>query len=147
MEERAVTYRPMGAFFTLSVFTLGLYWLYLLYSWAGDINRLYGSPHYSPRWVVLTTLLTLGLAGFWYHWRFARELLLIGTIASASGDSSPAPSHELPSRVAIGLGLSVLISLFSGGLALFLSIAVLLWAAWQVQAALNTMVKPDLARI
>jgi hypothetical protein len=124
-------YRPLGSFAARFTLTLGLYWLWLLASWAGEINRLYGSRRWSPVWIVGTTLLTLGIAGFYYHYKLTGELPMAATVHGT------ALEPELSSRVAVGLGLSVIISFFSGGLALFLSIAVLGWAAWQTQAALN----------
>ena len=126
------TARGLGAFAGFFVLTAGVYWLWLLRSWAHDINELYGSRRFSPNQIVLLTVLTLGIAGFYYHWRLATELPAASIAAGAPAD------HEMPSRVWIALALSVAVSFFSGGLALLLSMVLLGWASWQVQRSLNT---------
>lgn len=59
---------------TLSLVTLGLYNVYLVWAWAREINGLVGARRFNPRIVLVVSLLSLGLGAMIYECFFSLEL-------------------------------------------------------------------------
>jgi hypothetical protein len=60
-EAADVKYRDVALFVLLNVVTLGIYWFYLAYQWAKEINGLHNRVKYQPVIVLLVSILTCGL--------------------------------------------------------------------------------------
>jgi hypothetical protein len=66
--------RDLAIFVLLNLVTLGIYWFYIVYQWSKQLNGLLGRVKYPPIVVLLTTILTCGLAGFIFECLFAFDV-------------------------------------------------------------------------
>jgi hypothetical protein len=58
----------------LSIVTLSLYNIYLVWRWTIELNRLHGQPQRKPVWVLVLGILTMGIATMIYECLYAREV-------------------------------------------------------------------------
>ena len=72
-EAADVERRDVAILVLLFVVTLGLYWFYLAYHWAKEINGLLGRAKYQPVVVLLVSIVTCGLAGLVFEVLFALD--------------------------------------------------------------------------
>lgn len=133
MDVRALTVRPLGSFATWYTLTLGLYAPYLLVRWSQDLNRASERPAFGLGKVIGTTILTLGFASLYWQWRIARELVAAGMARGVRIDPNT------PTHVVLASTLSVVVSLFSGGLAIVLGLVFAGWSCWRIQDAFNAL--------
>jgi uncharacterized protein DUF4234 len=70
--------RSIGVFVLLCIITLGIYWFYLVYHWAKEVNGLVGRAKYPPLVVLLVNILTCGLAGLAFECLFAFDVAETG---------------------------------------------------------------------
>jgi hypothetical protein len=115
------------------VLTLGLYAPYLLWRWSQDLHRATGGREFRPWTVIWTTIATLGFGTLYWQWKMARELVSTGFGRGVRIDPN------LPTLVVLGTTLSVVVSLFSGGLAIVLGLVFAGWACWKLQDAMNSL--------
>ena len=66
--------RDIGLFVVLCIVTLGIYWFYLVYHWAKEVNGLAGRAKYPPLVVLLVSILTCGIAGLVFECLFAFDV-------------------------------------------------------------------------
>lgn len=133
MDTTQFRIRTLGSFTARYALTLGLYWPWLLYSWAADLYRASGQQQPRPLWVMGTTVLTLGFGALYWHWRIARELVGLGMQRGVRVDPN------LPTYVLIASGLSVVVSALSGGVAILLGLVFAAGACWMTQNAFNAL--------
>ncbi len=66
--------RQLAAVGALSIVTLSLYNIYLVYAWAKDLNQLLGQPRRNPNTVLILSIVTLGIAPLVFECLYAREV-------------------------------------------------------------------------
>lgn len=114
----------------LTLFTCGIYGLYLLYRWAEEINVLSGTRRFNPVVVLVVSIVTCMVGAVVYHVLFAFE---VERMAAQSGVAGRQAS----------LGAIVLSVLVGGILLSFLGVPASLVtgpvAYWLVQAELNKL--------
>lgn len=66
--------RDIALFVLLNVVTLGLYWFYVAFRWAKELNGLHGRAKYSPWLVLVTSILTCGIIGLVFECLYAFDL-------------------------------------------------------------------------
>lgn len=66
--------RDIAVFILLSIVTLGIYWFYVSYHWAKEVNGLVGRAKYNPVLVLVINLLTCGLAGLVFEALYAIDI-------------------------------------------------------------------------
>ncbi len=69
-----VEHRDIAIIVLLMIVTLGIYWFYLCYVWAKEINGLAGRVKYQPWAVLLVNIVTCGLAGLVLECLFAFDI-------------------------------------------------------------------------
>ncbi len=121
----------------LSFFTVSIYNFYLLFSWAKEINHLYGRPRHSPVVVLLVSILTLGIGACVFECVFAVDL------GKLSGQHKVEMSFGSFSSVVIALNVSaVVLCLIPFGVILGFPVGVA--ATVLIQRELNRFVSPVL---
>lgn len=74
-EAADVKHRDIAVFVLLNVMTCGIYWFYVSYQWAKELNGLQGRPKYQPGIVLLACILSCGLAGLVFECLFAFDIV------------------------------------------------------------------------
>lgn len=69
-----IKHRDITVFILLCVVTLGIYWFYVSYHWAKEVNGLLGRPKYNPVLVVVVNVVTCGMAGLVFESLFAFDV-------------------------------------------------------------------------
>lgn len=129
---RRIERREPGIFALLNLVTIGFYSDYLAYRWAEDLNALLGRRKYDPAVVLVFGLLTCTIGFSVFAIAYAYDLERIG---QAAGD--PQRGEHLGSYVLILILLAMVISVFTGGLALLLSMVIWVSAFWLIQNEIN----------
>jgi hypothetical protein len=73
-EHPIIKRRHLALVAVLSIVTLSIYNVYLVYAWACDLNRLAGRARRNPTTVLIVSIITLGLAALIYECLYAREV-------------------------------------------------------------------------
>ncbi len=131
-EAADVQRRDIGLFVLLCIVTLGLYWFYLGYHWAKELNGLAGRVKYQPLVFLLVNIFTCGLAGMVFECLFAFDIA-----EHTKADGIKGRMENLAGWV-IGLNCTaVVVSLIPFGLILGLPLGTL--ASVLVQVELNNL--------
>ena len=73
-EAADVKHRDLAMFVLLNVVTCGIYWFYVSYHWAKELNGLQGRPKYHPGIVLLVNIVSCGLAGLVFECLYAFDI-------------------------------------------------------------------------
>ena len=76
-EAADVKHRDIAVFVLLCVVTLGIYWFYLAYHWAKELNGLHGRVKYQPVVVLLVSIVTCGIVGMVFECLYAFDIAQI----------------------------------------------------------------------
>jgi hypothetical protein len=131
-EAADVERRDIGIFVLLCVVTLGLYWFYVGYQWAKEINGLAGRVKYQPLVFLLVNILTCGLAGMVFECLYAFD---IAEHTQSRGIKNRL--DQLPMWVIVLNSVAVVASLTGVGIVLALPLGML--ASVLVQVELNKL--------
>jgi hypothetical protein len=102
-----IRHRDIAIFVLLNVVTLGVYWFYLAYQWAKEVNGLLGTRKYDPGIVLLVSILSCGVAGLVFECLYAFDIA-----AAAKSRGVPDRREQLPTWVIVcnclAMGLSLI---------------------------------------
>jgi hypothetical protein len=121
--------RDLGTIIALSIVTLGIYTIYLIASYADDMNAILGRKKYNAGTVLLLSILTVGIAAVVYHIRYADDFQ---TIARENGKDSSIGALVLIMQLS-----ATALAIFTAGLGYFISLFLSIWAIWLVQNEIN----------
>jgi len=124
--------RNIGIVVLLSVVTLSIYNIYLMGTWANDINYLENRKKHNSIIVVVLGVITLTFALLVWEIVYAYDLQRI----TANRDV-PGRNASLGSFVLILNIVAIAVGLLSGGFAFILSCALEIWAYCLIQKELN----------
>lgn len=131
-EAADVQHRDIATFVLLMVVTLGIYWFYVSYQWAKELNGLSGRMKFQPLVVLLTSIVTCGIAGMVFECLFAFD---IAEQTQARG--LKARMDALPTWVIATNCAAIVLSLIPFGFAIGLPLGIL--ASVLVQVELNKL--------
>jgi hypothetical protein len=131
-EATDARFREISLFVLLNVATCGIYWFYIAYEWAREVNGLVNRAKHPPVVVLLVSLITCGVGGLVYEILFAAD---IAAAAEARGVADRRP--DLQTWV-IGLNVAAFtISMIPFGFILGLPLGI--WASVMIQQELNKL--------
>ena len=84
-EAVIVKHRDISIFVLLCVVTLGIYWFYLAYHWAKEVNGLYSRVKYQPVVVLLVSIATCGIVGVVFECLYAFDIAQISKSRGVAG--------------------------------------------------------------
>ena len=125
----------------LILVTCGIYYFILLYRWIAAINDASDKPLVDPAVGIILSIVTCGIATIYYEYeivaraeKIARKPLPEGVVRSPE---LKAPASNLKEIVLFGSIASFVLSLFSVGFLLAMTILFTLWLTFAIQQALE----------
>ena len=104
--------------FVLSLVTLGIYNLILLYRWIQTLNKVRGRSIIDPTLAIVFSVITLGIASIYYDYQVVKEYELIikevGEQKTSIGNLNP-PPNNLKELVLYGNIFIIVLSLVTAG--------------------------------
>jgi len=134
--------RDTGIVVLLSVVTLGIYYIYLMGTWANDINHLARREKHKSILVVIVGIITCTIALYVWEIVYAYDLQKIAADRDTPGRNASLGSFVLILNIA---GISI--AFLSGGLAVILSIGIGIWAYCLIQKELNIFAEQELQQV
>lgn len=131
-EAADVKYRDVALFVLLNVVTLGIYWFYLAYQWAKEINGLHNRVKYQPVIVLLVSILTCGLGGLVFECLYAFDIVEATRSRGVAGRL-----EQLPMWVIVCNSVAMVGALIPFGIVLALPLGIL--ASVLIQVELNKL--------
>jgi len=131
--------RDIGIVVLLSIVTLGIYYIYLMGTWANDINHLAKREKHNSILIVIVGVITLTLALLVWEIIYAYDLQKIAADRDTSGRNASLGSFVLILDV-----LAIAVGFLSGGLALIVSCGLGIWAYCLIQKELNILAEQEL---
>ena len=107
-EVSDIKHRDIAVFVLLNFVTMGIYWFYLCYCWAKEINGLEGRVKYQPAIVLLASIVTCGIAGLVFEILYAID---VGQATEARG--VPGRMEQLAAWV-VGLNVVAMLASATG---------------------------------
>jgi len=124
--------RTLGKFLLFSIITLTFYGAYLAVRWAADVNHIIRRPKYNSAIVLVLGIVTLTIGFVVVVVIYAFDLERRGSAISLNGRLENLGVYVLTANI-----LGIAIGLFSGGVAIILSLVISVIAFWLVQNELN----------
>ena len=152
LNTESFEYRDQGTVALLLIVTCGIYYFVLLADWLKVIKKnknLQGLLSVDPVQAVVLTIITCSAASIYFNYKVARDAAAItkksgGNTSSIRKGLNP-PLENLPEIILWGGIISFLISIFSGGVLLFLDVIFAIWSTIALQKSVEYMagIKPN----
>ena len=146
IDKTSLEYRDQGTVALLLIVTCGIYYFVLLADWLKVIKKnknLQGLLSVDPAQAVFLTIITCSAASIYFNYKVARDAAAI--TRRSGGNTSPIrkglnpPLESLPEIILWGGIISFLISIFSGGVFLFVDIVFAIWSTIALQKSVEFM--------
>lgn len=131
-EAADIKHRDIATFVLLMIVTLGIYWFYVSYQWAKELNGLSGRMKFQPLVVLLTNIVTCGIAGLVFECLFAFDLAEQTQARGLKGRMEALPTWVIATNC-----LAIVLSLIPFGVVIGLPLGIL--ASVLVQMELNKL--------
>ena len=139
-------YKDQGTVALLLIVTCGIYYFVLLADWLNVIKKnknLQGQLSVDPASAVFLSIITCTAASIYFNYKVARDAASI--TRRSGGNTAPnrkglnPPLESLPEIILWGGIIFFLISLFSGGVLLFIDIIFSIWSVIALQKSVEYM--------
>jgi len=102
-EAADILRRDLATFVLLNIFTLGIYWFYIVYQWSKEVNGIVGRVKYQPVMVLVVSILSCGIAGMVFESLFAFDVAQAAKSRRIPGRMEQMPTWVLVCNVVGGL--------------------------------------------
>ena len=146
IDKSSFEYKDQGTVALLLIVTCGIYYFVLLADWLNVIKKnknLQGQLSVDPASAVFLSIITCTAASIYFNYKVARDAASI--TRRSGGNTAPnrkglnPPLESLPEIILWGGIIFFLISLFSGGVLLFIDIIFSIWSVIALQKSVEYM--------